>query len=391
MTDWSRLLLIIGAGYCVALQLGKLPGALPLLTGELGLSIVLAGWLVSSVTAVSALTGMVAGSFAQRYGARRLLFAGLAAGAAGSLIGAAAQGPTVLILSRLVEGAGFILTVVSAPPLFQRVVAPRHMPTAMAIWATYVPAGMALALLGTPSGLAALGWRGLWVANAAILLLWLAVVWRATGGLPPPPAMPPQPIVARVRADLGALVAARAPLWLALGFGAYASQFLAVMGFLPVLLIQTAGFSAATAAMITGVVVALNALGNLLGGALLKRLLPFTLLALGAASMIAGACLVFASPLPALLRIAGAGLFSFGGGLVPSSAFASIPGLPVPAETRPASFGLLIQAAGIGQLLGPPALAMVVQLGGSWDAAPLFTVACAALSVAAFRMATRRA
>lgn len=391
MTDWTRLLLVVGAGYCVALQLGKLPGALPVLTGELGVGIVLAGWLVSSVTAVSATTGMIAGSFAQRFGARRLALAGLVTCALGSLMGAVSHAPAMLIGSRLVEGAGFIVTVVSVPPLFQRFVAPHHLPAAMAIWSTYVPAGMAIALLASPPAIAALGWRGLWVMNAVVLLVWAVVVWRASAGAPAQAARVPQPITARVATDLAAMKQARAPFWLALGFGAYASQFLALTGFLPVLLIQTAGFAPGAAASITALVVGLNAAGNLLGGALLKRLSPFALLALGTAAMIAGGALTFASAMPVALRIGGAMLFSFGGGLIPASAFASIPALKVPAETRPAAFGLLIQAAGIGQLLGPPALAGVVQAGGSWDVAPLYTISCALLSISAFRMATRRA
>ncbi|MGB0635485.1 MAG: hypothetical protein ACPGKG_07770 [Paracoccaceae bacterium] len=53
---------------------------------------------------------------------------------------------TVLMLSRLVEGAGFMLGIVSLPMLIATNSNARDRPLALAIWSCFVPIGIGLTL-----------------------------------------------------------------------------------------------------------------------------------------------------------------------------------------------------------------------------------------------------
>ena len=61
------------------------------------------------------------------------------------------------------------------------------------------------------------------------------------------------------------------PVLLALIFTTYTLQWLAVMGFLPTLLVEEYGLTPGRASVLTAVMVAMNVPGNLLGGWLLHR------------------------------------------------------------------------------------------------------------------------
>ena len=388
-TRWPAILLLIGAGYCVSLQAGKLPATLPLLTHDIGLGIVAAGWLVSAVAALAAVGGVFAGSIAGRVGARRMALVGMTLSAAGSAIGA--LWPTVagLMLSRIVEGAGFIATVVAVPPLLLGFSRQEDQQTVMAVWPTYFPVGMTVMLLLTPVLIALAGWRCVWAVNAAIVAAWAALV-AAMIPHDVETAPPAGNMLSAVRLDVAALIAARTPLWLGLAFAAYASQFLAVMAFLPVLLSETAAVTPSNAALLTAFVVGLNGIGNVLGGVLIRRGVPiFGLMASACIAMVVGALLVFQPDLPFGIRFAGACLFCFVGGCLPSATFARVPTLPLEPRLRAVAVGVVTQAAAIGQFIGPPLLAGVVTAGGSWSYAPIYTVACALICLLAARRATR--
>jgi len=85
------------------------------------------------------------------------------------------------------------------------------------------------------------------------------------------------------------------------------------------------------------------------------------------------AALVFGGQLSLSLTFLAAIGFAAVGGLIPGTLFA----LAQQVVSRPALAGIVIglitQAAGIGQLLGPPALASVVEWAGTWSSALLFT------------------
>jgi MFS family permease len=60
------------------------------------------------------------GVLADRAGALRFCYAGLACLIAGSVVGAASASPTTLLASRVIEGLGFLAEIVAAPGVDRR-------------------------------------------------------------------------------------------------------------------------------------------------------------------------------------------------------------------------------------------------------------------------------
>lgn len=373
-----RLSLLICCGVAVALQFGRMPASLPLLKEQFGFNLAVAGWLVSSVALLSAFTGLSAGIFAARIGPQRAVMLGLCLAALGCTLGMFAQGPAGLIAGRVVEGAGFIVTVTAVPPLLMRTAGPEKAAGVMAIWGTYLPAGMALMLFVSPMLLGAGGWRLPLGVNLAMLLGMLGafvIVFGRDGTAAAASTTPAGEIVR-------ALIRQRTPLVLGVVFIIYAAQFLAIMAFLP-LIFNESGWTTLLALMVTAGLVALNAAGNVLGGILVRRgvsrvaILVVSVIAMGvfgAAALMPG--------MPALVRVLAAAAMSFCGGPIPATLLGSVPQLDLTPAERAASVGLLLQCAGIGQLLGPPVYGAVASAAGWGGAATLTLVlaACAALA-----------
>ncbi len=140
---------------------------------------------------------------------------------------------------------------------------PRARAKALSLWSAYMPAGGSLALLAAPLVMAAVGWRGLWVALALVAAGALALVWRYA-------VAPRAGSVGSLRLALESL-ADPGTLALALMFAFYVAQWTSVMIWLPTFVVDERGGSAATAALLTALMVLINVPGNLAGGWLLAR------------------------------------------------------------------------------------------------------------------------
>lgn len=313
------------------------------------------------------LLGLTTGLIADRIGRRRLLFAGLALLCLGGLAGAAAADAASLLLSRLLEGIGVVTIVVAAPAMVAEAADPAQARLALGVWATYMPAGVALAMASAPAIADTAGWRGLWlIGSLAVALFALLCLFR----LPPTLGRPAgNPGLGFAAAWKGA--ASRPGPWL-LGacFGAYALQWFAVVTWLPTLVIEATGASAAAVGPFVALVVAVNIIGNLAGGRLLQAgLRPSTLIA--AVSVTLGVLGLFVmSPATApTLRLVLACLFSAIGGIIPGAIFAAAPRHSPGTALMGAVNGLIVQGSNLGVLLGPPVLALMVKLSGGWQGA----------------------
>ncbi|MBM3355774.1 MAG: MFS transporter, partial [Betaproteobacteria bacterium] len=99
---------MFAGGIACGAFVGKVPPALPQMRAELGLTLVESGFIATMINALGAVVGMLMGLLGDRFGHKRLGLAGLATLSMGGLLGAAAQGYPTLLLSRFLEGAGFI-------------------------------------------------------------------------------------------------------------------------------------------------------------------------------------------------------------------------------------------------------------------------------------------
>ncbi|MFG3757141.1 MFS transporter, partial [Klebsiella pneumoniae] len=74
----------------------------------------------------------------------------------------------VLFAARLLEGFGYLLITVSAPSVLQRIADPARRDVVFALWSSFMPTGMAIAMLAGPL----LGnWRAVWGSGAVFAVL----------------------------------------------------------------------------------------------------------------------------------------------------------------------------------------------------------------------------
>jgi MFS family permease len=174
-----------------------------------------------------------------------------------------------------------------------------------------------------------------------------------------------------VKARLQRTLAARGPWLVALSFALYSSQWLAVIGFLPVIY-TAAGVGAAATGALTALAAAVNMLGNLGAGRLLQRgVQPPRLLAAGFVVMALAAAAAFAggagAGLSPSLRYAAVLLFSTVGGMIPATLFALAMRVAPSEQTVSTTMGWMQQWSAFGQFAGPPLVAWLAGLAGGWQ------------------------
>jgi CP family cyanate transporter-like MFS transporter len=361
-------LVVVIAGVAAALHIGKLPPALPVLQQALGLTLVQSGFLVSLVQMAGMVLGLSVGLAGDTLGHRRCMLAGLLTLSAASVAGGFSQGAAGLLVLRAVEGVGFLLAVTPGPSLVRRVAPGQGIDARLGLWGAYMPTGTALALLAGPWVLPRAGWPAWWWLLAGITLAVAAWLWRAVPSDPPAPgsaARGGDGLRARARRTLGA----PGPWLLGLSFACYAGQWLAVIGFLPTVYAQ-AQVPAATAGLLTALAAAVNMVGNIGAGRLLRRgVAPAVLLRVGFVAMGLGAVFTF---LPALDsgpvgRYLAVLLFSLVGGLVPATLFALCLRLAPDSRTVATTVGWMQQCSAIGQFLMPPLVGWMAKVSGGWQ------------------------
>lgn len=153
---------IVLAGICAALHVGKLPPALPVLQATLDISLVQASFLLSALQIAGMTLGLAVGLAADGIGLRRSMLIGLALLAFASACGGFVSTASSMLWLRTLEGVGFLLVVMPAPALIRRTVTAQQLNTRMGWWGTYMPAGSALALLCGPWMIAQAGWQVWW-------------------------------------------------------------------------------------------------------------------------------------------------------------------------------------------------------------------------------------
>lgn len=368
---------IVAAGMVVALNIGKLPPALPQLQRDFGLSLVEVSWMVSLFMVGPALFGFVAGTIADRFEARTVMLTGMTLMAASSVLGALAASVTLLFVSRALESAGFLLAVLPAPALVARSVPHASLRGWLGIWSAYMPAGMGVGLLVTPALMQAMGWRGTWaVCAAAAGMAALAVA------LTQPRRAATAPAGQSLRSVAIATLRSPGPWLLALCFLFYAGQFIGIFSFLPTIY-QEAGLTAQLGATLTAVAVMINMTGNLSAGLLMQRGVGrSTLIAVAGLTMALCEWFAFGSAASFGWRYASILLLSALGGLIPGALFATAPFYAPTVAAVSTTIGLMQQASSMGQLLLPLAIAALVQYTGGWTSTWIVTATAALATVA---------
>ncbi len=347
-TGWNTVFIIAGAGVVSAFQVGKAPMALGAIQVDLGISLVLVSWLISAFAIVGAIAGAPVGLAADRIGAKRMIVGGLVVQAVGAGLGAASPGVELLLISRVVEGLGFMGVLIAGPAMIFGSVPAKIHNRAISVWATVMPVGMTTVMFAAPL-LTMLEWRGFWSLNAAILFayaVFFVVMVSARKALIEDGGS--------ISGQLRQALSAPGPWVLAVMFAAFSAAFFVVFGFLPSLLTQRFGLSSELASTISGVAIAASGLGNLAAGFLLASgRKPLHVLGTGFVLMALFGCGVLAADLFLTAVTVLAVLFAFVAGLIPVVIMDSVPRLAPRAELVGATLGLAMQGNNIGMLVGP--------------------------------------
>jgi predicted MFS family arabinose efflux permease len=348
-----------------------------------------ASLIVAAFATLGAFFGLGAGIAVPRLDDRRALILGMAVITIGSLIGAAAPNEAILLAARIFEGAGFLGVVLAIPSILSRIVPSAQRKFVMAIWPTYMPAGIMLMLLLGPV-LPIVGWRNLWLATALLTggcCLALAIFAPLL-----PKAVPAEP-TDHFYSDIGRILRDPTCVMLAFAFFAYTSLMFSLAFALPSLLTSTKNVALGAAGMLSALVLAMSAIGHLASGFLLRAGVPiWASIAAAFAAFAVSAFVIYAAALPPP-AIALAAAIALGlGGLAPGALYAAAPqAAPHPTAVAP-TIGMLQQASNLGQFTGPLALGLWVAHFG-WHAAPGIVAPAALLGITtafAIRGAMRR-
>ncbi|WVT74178.1 MFS transporter [Sinorhizobium chiapasense] len=363
-TDWAGVLTVVVAGVVAAMQVGKGLIAGPLLQSDLGLDLSALGWITSVFAIVGVVGGMVAGAIVAAAGDRRLLGVGMAMLVLGSFAGAASHAFTLLLLSRILEGFGFLLVVVAGPAILMRLVSTDRSDLVFSLWSCFMPAGMAAAMLIGPFFA---DWRSIWWSNGLITLASLFSVFLAVS-----PPRETASTVASFRNDVTETLASRGPVLLFVLFSLFSLMSFTLSSFLPILLVERLNVSLATVGVISAVITLVNVIGNLAAGHLLSRgFARGRLIATAAVLMGASGLWIFLGQSGDVLIVGLCVLFSAIGGLIPATLISSVPILSPRPALAPMAMGLLMQGSNLGQLVGPVAVGTAIELYG-WASGAAF-------------------
>ncbi len=355
--NFSTLTLIVLlwiAGLCAAGQFAKI--AVPFaefraLYPDAGDSI---GWLLSLISLVGAVLGLVAGALVNFFGARRVLLVGLLLGAALSFWQASLPEFTLFAASRVLEGVSHLAIVIAAPTLIAQASSDRYRGVAMAFWGTFFGVAFALvAWIGLPQ-VDVFGIRPLFVTHGVLMLLITAILIpflrredAARTATTPPQA--PTIFLGLAKTFRSARIATPAVGWLF-----YTLTFVALLAILPGLLPVDERETIAGILPLLGIAVSLT-------------LLPFLMryVTASTAVMIGFGCAFLALFLTNSLPLLVVCLVLYSVlGLVQGGGFATVPELNRSTESRALSFGLLAQTGNIGNLCGTPLLLIVLDRMG---------------------------
>lgn len=379
--------LLLIAGIVAAIHVGKLPPAIPILSQTMGFTLVQSGFLLSLVQMAGMTLGLVIGMVTENFGLRRSILSGLSVLGLSSILASFAQTADQLLLLRTFEGLGFLFVTVPVPSLIRRLVSKQNQTIKIGLWGAYMGVGSAIALIIGAWAIAELGWRTWWVMLGVANFIMVSIIFAT---IPNDKHIPTtQELTSKYIEDthwikrIIQIIRTPGATLAAFAFAMYSGQWLAVVGFLPTIYIDS-GLSMTLGSFLTAIVALANAVGATMAGRLLnKQINPRTILYLGFTVMGIGSMIAFAGSniFPPLIRYISIILFSGVGGLIPSTLFAMAVHFAPNLKSSSASVGWVMQWSAIGQFSGPPLIAYLASQMGSWNYSWWITSTASAIGI----------
>lgn len=372
-------------GIVAAMQVGKVAIATPQLQRELGLSFGQIGWVLGAYATLGAMCALQFSLVVRAHRPRSMVILGLCLIALGNVIGMVAGGLFQILLSRLIEGTGFLIIAVVIPVMLARLTPENNQNLIISVWAAYMPAGIALVMLAAPF-METLGWRTVWALNSMVATACIVATLLFV------------PHIEKIEENRASYMNAlrdvlsdKACLLATLVYAFYTVQYFALVGFLPSMITSQFGIGATFVGLIAAVAVAANGVGNILTGLLLRRSIAFWLPTCGAFILLASLPLGFLSGQANLAQIVGlAVLWMLAGGILPASVLSSAPKLARSTSMTAIVVGLFLQGSNIGQLAGPPLFGWWIENFG-WHAGYIYFLAVSSIGLATALLLLRQA
>lgn len=371
-TNWVAVITLYLCGCTLALHIGKLPVALPLLATEFKLSLAQTGNLVAIYSALIAVCGLPIGIVVARLGYVAFAIVGVSLGMVGSFIGLFSSSITFLMLTRLLEGLGWIMAVVALPVIMSSLSAAKDRPVVLGLWSSFMSVGTGLMLLLAPTLHAVGGWRLPWaVAGGLSLIGAMVAVFVCVQQRDNLHNNAKPQSVLLVKQDLYQ----RASIAAVVCFMCYSFQYVALTAYFPTMLVEDSGMPLSNASYWVALIVFFNGMGNFSAGWLIKFGLKRSHILIGA-SVLAGffAMLAFAIQ-SAVGSIIFALLMTCVSGVIPGTLFSTAGLIASSAAATGVIIGFMLSGAGLGQILGPLALTRVVESTGQWYSGGLLCLA----------------
>jgi EmrB/QacA subfamily drug resistance transporter len=179
---WLAAVVMIGAAMMDLIDLTVVNIALPTIRVDLGASGTQLEWVVSAYMLAFAATLIIAGSFGDLLGRKRIFLGGIALFGAASLASGLAQGPGELIVARVVQGAAAAAMIPQVLATFRTIFAGEERGKAFGMYGAILGFASALGLiLGgvlTDADLFGWAWRTIFFINVPIAVISLIAAAR---------------------------------------------------------------------------------------------------------------------------------------------------------------------------------------------------------------------
>lgn len=344
----------------VAANSFKVPTIMSDIAKNLNMSVSLASWLMSMFTFVGVFLAVPTGSLAQKFGPKAIVVAAAVCVGVGSIIGSFANSGIMLILSRGIEGVGFIFATVAGPLVIGRYVEPSKFGLGIGIWACWVPIGQILAFNLTPVLFMSMSWHTIWIIFAAFAIVMAVLLQFTVNGSIGNPVNTSGPVVKFTD------IFAKKNLWLlCLSFCTFDIAFMALLTFAPVYLEQSGVMTKSAAAFTSSVPMILCIISSIVFGKLSDVLHTHKkLLIIALAGLIPGLVFMFSSS----VTMVWIGCFFFGliGCGVPAMVLSSVGEVVESPELFGPGMGLIMAFQNVGMFIGTAIFMPLAEIfGGS--------------------------
>ena len=339
--------LLLLAGASVSIHQFKVPPLMTKVALSIGLPPEGGPWLMTVFLLVCLIFAIPAGMFVQRAGPKKSLLISMALVTAGSLIGFFFPSPALLLLSRGVEGLGFLLISVAIPVAAAVYVNPAKIGMVMGISMVWISVGQIIAFNSAPRLASLGGWPLVWVIYGVFTLLAAGAIFLAFRG---------EVEKGEVKAGNGGQNSSMVDalknknlIFPSVGFMTFNFCLIVVVTFFPEYASMSGLMSLKEASFIASLPMVFSLVGSPILGKLADRVGHKGLYSLSVLAAGAGSTLMFVPSLPVIMG--GAALLGFIGAAAPCLIFSSL-GKLSPPELLAQSNGIVVLFQNGGMFLG---------------------------------------